>query len=445
MRKIFLIAARDYSAAVRTKSFLVGLLFVPILMLGGMVFPLLMRGKMKPESLRFAVVDRTPGQAVRPAIEAVAHHQPPTDASAATSESRATSKFILEWIDPCPDTKDAVESLRLALSERVKAGELTGFLEIGPDVLTAAATPDNERAVVRYQSNVLVSDGFPRLATEAVNGEIRKRRSEALGLSWDQVKQLEGKVRLKNLGLSRRDVAANAVTEADEGSRIVAIIIPVALLMVMFMMVFSGSTPLLQSVAEEKGWRVAELLLSSVRPSQLMAGKLIGNIAVTLTTMGVYVSVALVAAYRFGYDQLISPSLLGWFVLFQVLGVILYGSLFMAIGAACNDSKQIQSLLLPITMLAVSPMFALAKIVQDPTSPIAAWLSYFPFATPMLMVFRITIPPGVAWWEPVLGAAILLLTAALCVYAAGRVFRLGLLMQGKGADVRQMIRWAVRG
>jgi len=251
-------------------------------------------------------------------------------------------------------------------------------------------------------------------------------------------------VPLESVGLSRRDAETGAVTEASEKSRLVSILIPVCLVFLMFMMVFSGSTPLLQSVAEEKGWRIAELLLSSVRPFQLMAGKLIGNLGVGLTTVAVYLVAISVAAHRYGYDELVSPRLFAWFLLFQVLGVLIYGSMFIAIGAACNDAKQIQSLLMPIMLLAVSPLLVLASVVQDPQTPLLGWFSFFPFATPMLMILRIAIPPGVPWWHPALGAALMLVAAAGCVYAAGRIFRLGLLMQGKGADVRQMVRWVLR-
>ena len=128
-----------------------------------------------------------------------------------------------------------------------------------------------------------------------------------------------------------------------------------------------------------------------------------------------------------------------------MLGVLIYGSIFIAIGAACNDAKQIQTLLMPIMFLAMSPLFVLGAVVQDPQTPLLSWLSFFPFATPMLMLLRIAIPPGVAWWQPALGAVLMVLAAAACVYAAGRIFRLGLLLQGKGADLGQMLRWVLRG
>jgi ABC-2 type transport system permease protein len=445
MRKVLRIAARDYIAAVRTKSFVISLLFLPTIMLGSALVQWLLIDKGEDKPQRFAVVDRTPGQALFPTIEAAVLRPPPWDHAGSKPGSRKRTVFTVERVEPAPDTRQAVERQRLALSARVSTGEFTGFLEVGPEVLTGTPTPDDDRAAVRYQSNILISEGFPRLAVEAINENVQRRRSAELGVVWNNVERIQRRIPLVSLGLSRVDAASQAVTEASEKSRLISIFVPIGLVLLMFMMVFSGSTPLLQGVAEEKGLRIAELLLSSVRPFELMAGKLLGNIGVGLTTITLYLTAAYLAAHRYGFDQLLSPGLLAWFLVFQVLGVLIYGSLFMAVGAACNDSKQIQTLLMPITLLAMSPLLALVSLIQDTTSPLATWLSFFPFATPMLMVLRIAIPPGIPWWQPALGALLMVVTAAGCVYAAGRIFRLGLLLQGKGADVRQMLRWVFRG
>jgi ABC-2 type transport system permease protein len=446
MRKVLMIAARDYNATVRTKSFLFALVFLPTLIMvaAGVQWLMLRKGEAKPQ--RYAVIDRTPGQAVFPVIEAAFKQKPtPETAAANEEEPREMTWFTIERVAPSPDTKEAIERQRLEVSERVRAGEFAGFLEIGPDVLTETPKPGNDRASVRYQSNILMSNGFTWRAIAVVNEIVQRRRAADLGLPLDKFKLAQVPVPLENVGLSRKDEETGAVTEASEKSRLVSILIPVSLVLLMFMMVFSGSIPLLQSVAEEKGWRIAELLLSSVRPFELMAGKLIGNLGVGLTTVAVYLAAIAVAAHRYGYDEFVSPRLLAWFLLFQVLGVLIYGSMFVAIGAACNDAKQIQSLLMPIMLLATSPLLVLASVVQDPQTPLLGWFSFFPFATPMLMILRIAIPPGVPWWQPAIGAILMLVAAAGCVYAGGRIFRLGLLMQGKGADVRQMVRWVLRG
>jgi ABC-2 type transport system permease protein len=85
------------------------------------------------------------------------------------------------------------------------------------------------------------------------------------------------------------------------------------------------------------------------------------------------------------------------------------------------------------------------SVIQEPNGPIAMGLSLFPFATPMLMIARMAIPPGIPWWQPAAGVLLVLATTVLCVYIAGRIFRVGILMQGKGASLATMARWVLRG
>ena len=95
--------------------------------------------------------------------------------------------------------------------------------------------------------------------------------------------------------------------------------------------------------------------------------------------------------------------------------------------------------------LTALPMFIWINVVREPNSPFATAVSFFPFATPMLMIVREAVPPGIAWWQPAAGIVLVLLTTTACVWAAGRIFRLGILMQGKGANLGQLVKWVVRG
>jgi ABC-type Na+ efflux pump permease subunit len=136
---------------------------------------------------------------------------------------------------------------------------------------------------------------------------------------------------------------------------------------------------------------------------------------------------------------------IAWFLLFLVMAVLMFGSLFVAIGAACTDIKETQNLLLPVMLLATFPLFFLTKIIEEPDGAIATVLSFFPFATPSIMVARLAIPPGAPSWQPILGVAVVVVTALLCVWIAGRIFRVGLLMQGKGASFKELITWVWKG
>ena len=123
----------------------------------------------------------------------------------------------------------------------------------------------------------------------------------------------------------------------------------------------------------------------------------------------------------------------------------MYASLFIAVGAAASDIKETQSLLMPVMLLAAMPMLLLGAVLQDPNGIVAMIGSFFPFTAPMLMTARVAVPPGVPWWQPVLGVALVLATVLGCVWAAGRIFRVGLLMQGKGVKFADLARWVIRG
>ena len=134
-----------------------------------------------------------------------------------------------------------------------------------------------------------------------------------------------------------------------------------------------------------------------------------------------------------------------WFFLFLTLAVLIYASLFIGVGAAASDIKETQSLLMPVMVLAALPMLLLTAVIQDPNGIVAVIGSFFPFTAPMIMTARISVPPGVALWQLALAIVIVLATVLGCVWAAGRIFRVGLLMQGKGVKFRDLARWIVRG
>jgi ABC-type Na+ efflux pump permease subunit len=176
-----------------------------------------------------------------------------------------------------------------------------------------------------------------------------------------------------------------------------------------------------------------------------MLGKLLGMTGVSLTVSAVYLGGLYWAAWHYGFADFIPAGLLVWFFVFQALAALMYGSLFIAIGAACTDMKETQNLLWPVMLLIVMPMFLMGSVLQEPNSAVAAGMSFFPFATPTLMIMRQSVLPGVPAWQPAVGVALVLATTLLCVWAAGRIFRVGLLLQGKGAHLGEMMRWVFRG
>ncbi|HTU91236.1 MAG TPA: ABC transporter permease [Gemmataceae bacterium] len=447
MRKMLVVAVREYLAAVRTKAFLITLIIMPVLMSGSIVVQWLLRDYHDTKTKKFVVVDRTPGARLYPAIAKTiqAYNEKIIDP--------ATHKAILPHFDvesapASASTADAIAQQRLELSERVRKGELFGFLDIGPDVLEPSkGEAGKQDHVIRYQSNSPTNHDFPRLIEKSLLFAIQDVRLDIahLGAMREKIREIMKPTPVEAMGLSHRNPATGAIEDASLQDRIAPVAVPIGFLLLMFMVIMMTATPLMQNVVEEKMQRIAEVLLASVRPFDLMLGKLLGMTAVSLTITAVYLGGAYGAARQYGFAEYIPPALLAWFVVYQAFGLLMYGSLFIAVGAACTDMKETQNLMWPVMLLILLPMFLMGPILQEPNSTLAVSLSFFPFATPMLMIVRQSVPPGVPSWQPFLGVGLVMLATLLCVWAAGRIFRVGILMQGKGAKLDEMLRWVFHG
>jgi ABC-type Na+ efflux pump permease subunit len=461
MRKTLVVAAREYLAAVRTKTFLIGLLIMPIMMGGSIVLQFLLKDVVDTADRHYALIDRTAGAEFESVIKGAVAAQNKTTMDEAGTQVRP--RFVVEIVKPRgtltatgkPD--DEAQRQRYELSQRVRRGQLRGFAEIRgggpfrfpPPSKTGSAPaknkPEERYVTLRYQSDRVTDTAFPRLAQDAVEKEVRNKLRRKRGLGNAEVEVLLHPVEFQSKGLTEWDAQKNEAREVSDQSRLASVAAPGGLMLLMFMVVLMGATPLMQGVVEEKMQRIAEVLLGSVRPFQLMMGKLIGMAGVSLTITAVYMAGAYWAAQHFGFASSLGPHLLVWFLVYQVLAALMYGSLFIAVGAACTDMKETQNLLWPVMLLASLPLFVLGNVLTEPNSPVALGLSFFPFATPMLMVARLGVPPGIPWWQPLLGVGVVLATTVLCVWAAGRIFRVGILMQGKGARLGEIFKWVFRG
>jgi ABC-2 type transport system permease protein len=137
--------------------------------------------------------------------------------------------------------------------------------------------------------------------------------------------------------------------------------------------------------------------------------------------------------------------ILPWFAAHAIMAIFMFGSVFAALGSACNDASEAQAVTFPAMLPVIIPMFMLMPVVTQPQSPFATGLSLFPLFTPMLMLIRQTTPEGVPGWQPWVGTVGVALTTVFFVWIAGRIFRVGILMQGAPPKLRNLIRWAVRG
>jgi ABC-2 type transport system permease protein len=441
---------REYKAAVQTKSFLVTVLVMPILMFGGAGFQVILQSHPDTKDKVFAVIDRTPGQVICPVLQKAAEKRNETKVYEPGTLRQIKSKFILEKVSPQSDIKKQ----RLALSNQVRDEKYWGFLEIGPEVCKAPPLGKSSRSqeatkvdeeddgrALRYQTSHLTSEDFPQWAQTQLLLAIMSKRT-GVTLNEESFNQ-SAALALKREGLSEeRD---GKIVDPPLFNQIARFLVPAGLVFLMFMMIMLSSTPAMHGVVEEKMQKIAEVLLGSLSPFQLMLGKLAGIMSVSLTVAAVYLGGAYWAANHYGVAETLPVPILTWFVIFQVLAILMYGSIYLAVGAASSDTKETQTLMMPIILVICIPMFILHNALEDPNSAMVMGASFFPPITPMLMMARIAISPGPTWWQPYLAVVLTLAVTALCVYAAGRIFRVGILMQGKGARMGQLIQWIIHG
>ena len=439
MRKMIVVAVREYLAAVKTKAFILSIIAMPIFMGGSILVQTIMRKRVDTTDKKVAVVDQTGQLFEAIAAAAAVRDQKVVYEGDAAQRKKVSPRYVMERID---SQGDDLRQLTLALSDRIRDKDLYAFVIIGPDVIRPGEDPG--RAKIAYHSNTPTYDNIYDWIMPVIGNRVTEIRFEAMKLPREQVYQAMIPVGSNNLGLTSTDEAGNIV-EAAESNRVANFVVPMALMLLMWMIVMVTAQPLMQSTLEEKMQRIAEVLLGSVTPFQLMMGKLLGIVGVSLTMGTIYLVGGFIAIRQAGFGQFFPAHVVWWFVVFQTMAVLLFGSLFAAIGAAVTDMREAQSLLTPVMLIVVAPLFVWFNVLREPLSPFSTVVSLIPPATPMLMVLRQAVPPGVPTWQPLLGVALVLVTTIACVFVAGRIFRVGILMQGQGANFRELIRWTFRG
>ena len=430
MRKVFVIAWSEFSTALMSTAFLVGILLIPGIMGGSIFFQRTIGERIDREDRAFAVIDQT-GQ-IYPIISLAAQawnsRQGGENGQRQTGPRFRPTEIRLEG--------KPIDQVRLELSDRVANDEIFAFVEIPAN----ATAPGDQKATIRYHSNHPSYNSLPTWLDTAINAGIAAHKLSAAGVDVSLLKTLQVRVPFDRLGLLHRR-ADGQIIEAEVVDRVKALAIPAILMVMMFMVIMSSASPLLNSVMEEKMTRISEVLLGSVTPFELMLGKLLGSLLVSITLALVYMAGGFGLATYWGYGDALPPTIVGWFLLYLIAAILMFGAAFMAIGAACTDLKDAQGMMTPVMLLFVSPMFVWTTVLQAPDSLFSTAMSLVPICTPMLMLLRLTLQPGPPLWQVVLSVVLTLATAMALVWAAGKVFRTGILMQGKSATFREMIRW----
>jgi ABC-2 type transport system permease protein len=424
--KAAIVALSEFNTLTRSKAFLIGIMMMPVFMVIALGVQKFTRNATDVKDRPFAVVDRS--GVLYPAIAAAADEW---NRGVIANGAQSAPRFL-----PSPASFDEHdEQARAALSDRMRKEELYAVVEIPAD----AVNPDGA-AAMRYYSNHPAYRTLPGWIANVLNREILNRRFRDAAIDRAVVSRLTRRVELEELGLVQRD-ATGAIRAAAPVDKVRTVAIPVGMMMIVLFSVMSGAPQLLNSVIEEKMSRISEVLIGSVTPFQLMMGKLAGSVAVSLLLASVYVGGGMIAARYFGYADVVRPTDIGWLLLFLVMASFMFGSIFITIGAACSDLKDAQGMMTPAMLIMMLPWMTWFAIINAPESPMSVGLSLFPTASPFLMLLRIMLPPGPPVWQIALAVVLTGLTATGAVYAAGKIFRTGLLMQGKAATFGEMWKW----
>ncbi len=402
-RNLFLIIRREYLFRVRKKSFLLLTLLTPLLMIG-MVFVPLWLASFKTDDVRtVALIDHTDRYA--PLF---------TDADGYRFVTTPTN-------DPF------------------------ATLEITNDLLR------DPRAATLYSRQQIPTD-LERLVNETLRQRMEHDKMAAYGIP-----NLEQIIRNSHVDYQIRTVKLNDDGSESTSSTQLAYIIGIVFTLAVYMFITLYGSMVMQGVSEEKTNRIVELMVSSVRPFDLMAGKIIGIGLVGLTQLilwalltmiGVGAISALTATtpdavqtleWMAALSSFNLPLLLLSFAAFFVGGYLLYAALFAAIGSVIDHPEDAQQFMMPVMLVLVFALYAGIYSLDNPDGPLAFWCSLIPFTSPVVMMMRL--PFDVPLWQPLLSIALLYAIAIGVTWLSGRIYRVGILLYGKKPNLKEMVRW----
>ena len=436
MNKILTLFKREYRAAVRTKSFIISLVMVPIFMGGGFLAVILMENKVDTEDKHFVILDHS-GIMKEPFQEAVEHRNSEEIINPETGEQTGP-KFFIEFLEP--DADDPIGQ-QAVLSSRVKSAELMAYIEIGKDILHPSQGPDT---YLKYYSEHAFADDNRYWFRNVLNNRLQGKRAAELNLEDQQARDLLYWIDVQGMGLVSVDEKTGEQQEAERMNEGQSFFIPYLLLMLMFMMVMTTTTPLLSYVMEEKNEKIAEVLLGSITPFQFMMGKVLGGLGVALTTLTIYVLAGIFTARELGAENMIPYDVLPWFFVYSILYIIMVGSGMAALGSTCNDSKDAQSITFPAIIPAILPMFVIVPVISDPTGALATTMSFIPPFTPPMMIVRMATPVTIPMWQPIVGLMGVILYTLFSVWVGARIFRTAILIQGQKPTVSTLFKYAFK-
>ena len=438
MRNISLIIGREYRERVFKKSFLITTIVMPLLMIAMGAAPTLIMEFAESETKKITVIDES--GIVAPRL---------------TSDN----EIVFEV---------ATGDLQQALVESSQNEENFGVLHIGKDIV---ANPNDAQLYTSSSSSIMLENAI----ADQIEAVIESERLKAYNI--ENIDEILEKVKAQvHLTTFRTDKEEESSASSAVASSLVGLILG---FMLYFFLAIYGSM-VMQSVIDEKSSRILEVMVSTVRPFEMLMGKVLGVAAVAATQVMVWgVLIMLLSAVvvpallpenilegvtqvQAGGDvallaaqQDVSPEMLtalasaldtgGMAVtictvlLFFVGGFLLYASLYAAVGASVDEAQDAQQLTIPITIPIIVAFIVTMLVMKDPNSPVVFWCSMIPFTSPIVMVSRI--PSGIPAWEIAVSMVLLYATFVVCIWAAAKIYKVGIFMHGTKPTFKDLWRW----
>ncbi len=427
MHNIFLIARREYLERVRTRAFVIMTFFIPALMFGSTVLPALLMTRGSNETKRMAVVaaDRDTAEMIRSRIEQEQSASKPANQTA-TKRGLPPTHFSIEI-----DTNTTPEE-RTALTEKVNRKELDGFLWATPDAIAARKLDFVTRDTSSFIENGILG--------QTVSDALRRHALKAKGLKEDDIEA----------ALQPVDVEPVSPLGKNAPNPQTMFVATLGIVMVMYMTVLLYGINVMRSILEEKTSRIMEVMLSTASANEMMAGKILGVGAVGLTQVGIWAATLVgfsgyAVATSGMFKQVkaaMNPMLMVYFVVFFLLGYVLYSTLCAAVGSMVNSEQEAQQMQFLVMMPMILAIIFITNIFTHPNSSIAVFGSLFPFTAPLVMFSRIAMQGGdTPAWQIGLSIALMLATIYAMIWLCGRIYRVGILMYGKKPNLPEILKW----
>jgi ABC-2 type transport system permease protein len=419
VNKSWIIIKREFLTRVKTKGFIIGTFLAPLLMIAVIVLPSILM-QMSPEAETSITVADFTGRLV-PVLKA------DVEENKKDGKDRARYRITEVKADPA-----SLVSLKLRMNSEILREKNKVFLIFPADIFQSNQFELYAQNIGNFQLNETLNG--------MVTSIVSKMRLSDSGMDAELIKQLSKRVSAKTFKVAEGSV--------KEESGELAFVLSYLLVFILYMVLVFYGIFVMRGVIEDKSSRVVEILLSSAKPYQIMAGKVLGIgaaglVQITVWGLCMFILSALGALFAV-VSRIPLPSVSIWtiiaFIGFFLIGYLLYASLYAALGSMGNSESEMQSLQWPAIAPLIFSIVVTMAIVKDPNGTMAVVLSMIPFFSPMLMFLRISLH-AVPLYQVILCLALCILTVGFMIWLSGRIFRIGILMYGKRPTFPEVLKW----